>query len=258
MTDAVDAPSEPQILARAAGAAIAYRKTAGREPGVIFLSGFMSDMSGGKAIFLEELCRRRGQAFLRFDYFGHGESSGAFTDGTIGRWAEDAVAVLDEVATGPQVLIGSSMGGWIMLLVALARPERIAGLLGIAPAPDFTEDLIASELTAEQKEALAREGVLHVPSEYGPEPTPLTRDLIEEGARHLLLRRRIPLAMPVRLIHGMRDPDVPWQTSLRLVQMLESEDVELQLVKEGDHRLSAPQDLDRLGKTLDALLGAVG
>jgi pimeloyl-ACP methyl ester carboxylesterase len=246
--------STPGILARGDGATIAYHASAGRTPGVVFLTGFKSDMTGTKALALEESCRRRGQAFVRFDYFGHGASSGAFTDGTIGRWADDAVAVLDRLAVGPQVLVGSSMGGWIMLLAALRRPERIAGLIGIAAAPDFTEDLVPAELTAEQKAALARDGVVHLSSPYSPEPTPLTARLIEDGRNHLVLRRRIPLLCPVRLLHGMKDPDVPWQTSLRLAQMLESADVETTLVKEGDHRLSEPADLERLTATVTALL----
>lgn len=257
MNDATVAPPAPQILTRADGSAIAYHKTPGKSPGVVYLSGFMSDMTGGKALHVEERCRARGQACLRFDYFGCGASSGVFTDGTIGRWAEDTVAVLDALTEGPQVLVGSSMGGWVMLLAALARPERVAGLLGIAPAPDFTEDLLLPELSAEQKAALDRDGVVRVPSPYGPEPTPFTRALIEDGREHLVLRRKLPLTCPVRILHGMQDPDVPWQTSLRLCQMLESDDVEAQFVKSGDHRLSQPHDLDRLGRTLDALIDSL-
>lgn len=257
MNDAPLAPAVPRILARDDGAAIAYHKTSGKSPGVVFLSGFMSDMTGGKALFVEDRCKARGQACLRFDYFGCGQSSGTFTDGTIGRWAEDTVAVLDHLTEGPQVLIGSSMGGWIMLLAALARPERVAGLIGIAPAPDFTEDILVGELTAEQKTTLERDGVVYVDSPYGPEPTPFTQALIEDGRRHLVLRRKMPLTCPIRLIHGMADPDVPWLTSLRLAQMVESADVEIQFVKAGDHRLSQPHDLARLGRTLDALLDSL-
>jgi len=257
MNDASLAPAVPRILARDGGAAIAYHKTPGKSPGVVFLSGFMSDMTGGKALFVEDHCKARGQAFLRFDYFGCGQSTGTFTDGTIGRWAEDAVAVLDHLTEGPQVLIGSSMGGWIMLLAALARPGRVAGLLGIAPAPDFTEDLLVQQLSADEKAALERDGVVYVHSLYGPEPTPFTRALIVDGKRHLVLRRKMPLTCPVRILHGMDDPDVPWPTSLQLVQMLQSADVEVQFVKAGDHRLSQPHDLDRLGRTLDALLDSL-
>ena len=247
-------PHDPRILTRADGTTIAYHFTPGKSPGVIFLTGFKSDMCGGKALFLENVCRRRGNAFLRFDYRGHGQSSGDFIDGTIGSWAGDTVAALDDLTTGPQVLVGSSMGGWIMLLAALMRPERIAGLLGIAPAPDFTEDLMPGRLSADQKEMLERDGVIFLPSDYDEEPTPLTRKLMEDGRDNLVLRQRIPLACPVRLIHGMHDPDVPWQTSLRICQMLDSTDVEILLDKKGGHRLSEPHDLDRLEITLGKLL----
>ncbi len=214
----------------------------------------MSDMTGGKAIRLEHFCRARGLAYLRFDYFGHGASSGAFTDGTIGRWAEDAIFALDTLTEGPQILVGSSLGGWIMLLTALRRPDRIAAMLGIAPAPDFTEDLITEMLTDEQREILERDGVVPVYSPYDPEPTPVTKLIIDEGRDHLVLRDEIPLDCPVRLIHGMKDPDVPWQTSLRVAEKLRSTDVEIALVKEGEHRMSEPEDLERLCETLDSLL----
>jgi pimeloyl-ACP methyl ester carboxylesterase len=254
MNDATSAPPDPQILTRADGAAIAYHKTAGKSPGIVFLSGYMSDMTGSKAVFVEDFCKSRGQAFLRFDYTGHGQSSGAFTDGTIGQWAADAIFALDELTEGPQILVGSSMGGWIMLLAALARPERIAGLVGIAPAPDFTEDLLETQLLPEQKKIMQRDGVVYVESEYGPDPTPFTQALVDDGRDNLLLRRKIPLHCPVRIIHGMNDPDVPWQTALRISEMLESDDVEVQFVKSGDHRLSEESDLARLGRTLGALL----
>jgi len=219
----------------------------------VFLTGYMSDMTGGKAVRLEHFCRARGLAYLRFDYFGHGASSGTFTDGTIGRWADDAVFALDHLTEGPQVLVGSSLGGWIMTLAALRRPERIAGLLGIAAAPDFTEDLVEM-MTAEQKAILGRDGLVALASPYDPEPTPVTKLILEEGRNHLVLRDEIPLDCPVRLIHGMTDPDVPWQTSLRLAERLRSTDVEITLIKEGAHRLSEPNDLERLCETLDALL----
>ncbi len=246
--------SAPAILTRDGGATIAYRATAGKTPGVMFLGGYKSDMGGGKALFLEQFCRGRGTAFTRFDYQGHGLSGGVFTDGTIGLWTGDAVAVLDAVTEGPQLLVGSSMGGWIMLLAALMRPRRVAGLIGVAAAPDFTEDLMAGRLTAEQKVALERDGVIYAANPYGPEPTPIAKGFIDEGRRHLLLRRRIPLACPVRLIHGMRDAEVPWQTSLRLCQMLHAEDVELFLDKDGEHRLSEPHHLERLGFIVGSLL----
>ncbi len=242
------------MLDRADGARIAYNRTAGKAPGVLFLPGFRSDMTGDKALALESSCSTTGHAYLRFDYTGHGESSGEFADGTIGDWAEDAIFVLDELTEGPQVLVGSSMGGWVMLLVALARPERIAGLVGIAAAPDFTEDLMWETGGAAFRHALETEGVFHEPSEYSEEPTPITMKLIEDGRRHLLLRKPIPLTCPVRLIHGMADPDVPWATSQRLAAALASTDVEITFVKSGDHRLSGARDLARLTRAVGALL----
>lgn len=253
MTDA------PATLARPDGGALAYHATPAADPGdgrpgLVFCGGFASDMTGTKATALEAYARDRGLAFVRFDYLGHGASSGAFADGTIGRWAEDAVAVLDEVAEGPQVLIGSSMGGWIMLLAALARPEHIAGLVGIAPAPDFTEDLMWARYDAEVRATLERDGVYREPSAYDEEPYTITHQLIEDGRTHLLLRGPIPLACPVRILHGMRDEAVPWQTALRLAERIVSRDVEVTLVKDGDHRLSEPDDLARLFDTVTRLL----
>jgi pimeloyl-ACP methyl ester carboxylesterase len=247
----------PEFLRCPDGETIAFHRTPGRSPGVVFLTGYMSDMTGQKAMRLEQFCRGRGQAFLRFDYHGHGASSGAFTDGTIGRWAEDTIFVLDRLTEGPQVLVGSSLGGWIMLLAARARSQRIAGLLGVAAAADFTEDLISQALSPSEREVLERDGVVPVYSPYDPQPTPVTKLILEEGRRHLVLRDQIPLDCPVRLIHGMRDPDVPWRTSLSLADRLRSEDVEITLVKAGDHRLSEQRDLDRLCHTLELLLRRV-
>lgn len=246
--------SPPRFLVTADGARIAYHQTSGRPPGVVFLTGFKSDMTGQKALRLEGFCRARGQAFVRFDYLGHGASSGVFTEGTIGRWAADAISVIESVTTGPQVLVGSSLGGWIMLLAARALGERVVGLLGVAAAPDFTEDLIPPILSPSERETLARDGIVRLFSPYDPEPTPVTRQLLEEGRRHLLLRDEIPLMMPVRLIHGMNDADVPWRTSLRLADRLRSTDIEITLVKDGDHRLSRPEDLERLCDVLELLL----
>ena len=173
----------------------------------------MSDMTGSKALFLEDFARRRGHAFLRFDYQGHGASSGRFEEGTIGRWSTDAVAALDELAAGPQVLVGSSMGGWIMLLAALARPDRVAGLVGVAAAPDFTEALMWRKFTPEVRATLERDGVYYEPSDYGEEPYAINMELIVEGRKHLLMDASIPIACPVRLIHGSADPLV--QSSVR-------------------------------------------
>jgi pimeloyl-ACP methyl ester carboxylesterase len=233
---------------------IAYHRHAGRGPGIVFLGGFRSDMTGTKATFLERVARARGQAFLRFDHFGHGSSSGRFEDGTISRWAEDAVRVLDALTDGPQLLIGSSMGGWIMLLAARARPARIHGLIGIAPAPDFTSALMWPRFSADQRAALARDGVIHLPSEYG-DPAPITRALIEDGNRQSVLDAEIALDCPVRLLHGMADPDVPYQHSFKLVDRLRARDVRLTLIKDGDHRLSRDADLALLAQTVAELSG---
>ncbi|MGQ9370935.1 alpha/beta hydrolase family protein [Azospirillum sp. ST 5-10] len=234
-------------------ATIAYRHTPGRSPGVMFLGGFMSDMTGTKARALEAWAVARGLAFTRFDYRGHGASSGRFEDGTVGAWADDAVAVLDAATRGPQVLVGSSMGGWMMLLAARRRPQRVAGLVGIASAPDFTEDLIWGRLDAATREVILREGRWFRPSQYFGEPKPVTRALIEEGRDHLLLRGPIPFAGPVRLLHGLRDEDVPWQTSVRLAEALTTADVRLTLVKDGDHRLSRDADLALIAATVGEL-----
>lgn len=222
------------------------------------MTGFMSDMTGSKALALEDLCKSRGQAFLRFDYRGHGASSQAFKDGCIGDWADDALQALDRLTEGPQVLVGSSMGGWIMLLTALARPERVAGLVGIAPAPDFTEALIWQELTEPQRQTLMADGFVEVPSDYGDQPYVITKRLIEDGRNRLLLNKGpLPIRVPVRLIQGMEDKDVPWRTALDIQQAVESQDVEITFVKNGGHRLSEPHDLSRLVRTVEALLDQV-
>ncbi|WP_240796811.1 alpha/beta hydrolase [Terasakiella sp. SH-1] len=214
----------------------------------------MSDMDGGKALHLEEYCKKRGNAFLRFDCQGHGHSDGLFKDGHLSRWSDDAVDVLDQLSDGPQILVGSSMGGWNMLLTALKRPERIAALLGIAAAPDFTEDLMMNDLTPEQHHIINEQGYVEIPSDYGDDPYVISKALLDDGRENLLLRRPIELDVPVRLIHGMKDADVPWQTALRIQEMMTSTDVEIQFVKNGDHRLSEDHDLDRLTRALEALL----
>jgi pimeloyl-ACP methyl ester carboxylesterase len=250
--EAMSDASDERILMRADGTAIAYHRVPGKSPGVIFCGGFMSDMSGTKATALEAHCRRVGRACLRFDYRGHGRSSGAFVDGTVGLWAEDAVAVLDLTAPEPQILVGSSMGGWIVLLAALARPHRVAALVGVAAAPDFVLRMWDG-LPDAAKRRLETEGVYRRPSQYADEPYAITMKLIEDGRRHLVMRRPIPFAGPVRLLHGMRDPDVPWQVSLDLAAALVSEDVAVTLVKDGDHRLSEPADIARLLATVEDL-----
>lgn len=251
----------PQILARPDGSSIAYHRTARRPgtsgPGVVFLHGFMSDMDGGKALFVEEHCKTRGLAFVRFDQFGHGKSSGAFAEGCAGRWAEDTVAVLDALTDGPQILVGSSCGGWLMVLAALARPQRVAGLVGIAPAPDFTEDLVWPELTEEQREAVLRDGHVLIPSDYSDQPYTFSKRLFDDGRRNLVLRDEIPFDGPVRILHGQRDTAVPWERSLTLMDRLRSTDVECTFIKGGDHRLSEPADLARLARALDEVIERV-
>ncbi len=233
---------------------LAYARAAGRAPTLVFLPGFASDMEGEKARRVAQICAARGQAVLRFDYSGHGASGGRFEDGTIGGWRDDALAVIDALTDGPLVLVGSSMGGWLALLVALARAPRLAGLIGIAAAPDFTEILMWSAMPFTVRETLMREGRIMAPSPYGA-PTPITRALIEDGRRHLLLERPIPLTCPVRLLHGQADADVPWEVSLRLAEQITGGDVVVTLVKDGDHRLSRPSDLALLGATVAGLLG---
>jgi pimeloyl-ACP methyl ester carboxylesterase len=243
-------------LDRGDGVELAWRRLAGRGPGVVFLGGFNSDMTGTKAEDLAAFCAAQGRAFLRFDYSGHGTSGGRFVDGTIGRWAEDAARVLDALTEGPQILVGSSMGGWIALLLALRRPERVVGLIGIAAAPDFTSRITAA-LTPEARAAIETEGVWHRPSAYG-DPYPITRALLQDGERHLLLQAPVPVAVPVRLLHGQQDPDVPWELSLRTAAAITGPDVQVTLIKDGDHRLSRPADLLVLRRALAALLGQDG
>jgi pimeloyl-ACP methyl ester carboxylesterase len=241
-------------LDRGDGVELAWMGHQRQAPVVVFLPGFRSDMTGEKATALAAFCAAAGRAMLRFDYSGHGASGGRFEAGTIGRWTDDALAMIDRQTTGPLILVGSSMGGWIGLLAALVHPERIVGLIGIAAAPDFTEALMWQRMTPEERAALMRDGVLHRPSQYG-EPYPITRALIEDGRTRLLLGAPIALSCPVRLLHGQQDADVPWEMALRIAEKLLSRDVQVVLVKDGDHRLSRPQDLALLCRTLGALLG---
>ena len=237
------------------GHRIAYRHVAGVEPGILFCSGFHSNMQGDKALALEAWCRDSGRQFTRFDYFGHGESSGDAAQGRIGRWAEDTQRILDTVCRGPQVIVGSSMGGWMMLLTALARPGRVVGLVGIASAPDFSRAMKArlEELGAWAE--IEAQGHYDMPSHYPGESTyRIEKGFVEEAEQHCLLDAPIALNLPVRLLHGQADADVPCQRSMLLAQALASDDVEITLVKDGDHRLSRPRDLALLRRVLGALL----
>lgn len=235
------------------GANIAYLQRAGREPGVVWLGGFKSEMTATKATALDGWAERTGHSLVRFDYFGHGASSGNFRDGTVTRWRGDALAVIDEMTTGPQILVGSSMGAWLALLVALARPQRITALLLIAPAVDFTESLLWNRLPATVQSEILTKGVWLRPTAYGSEPYPITRALIEDGRKHLLLDGTIALSCPVRILQGMEDPDVPWTHALKLVEAL-GPDTQLTLVKDGDHRLSKPHELALIEQNLSALI----
>ncbi|MDR0810439.1 MAG: alpha/beta hydrolase, partial [Gemmobacter sp.] len=233
---------------------IAFHRTAGRGPGVVFLGGFRSDMTGTKAAHLQAWAEAAGRAFLRFDYSGHGRSSGDFLDGCVGDWAEDAVAAISALTEGPQILVGSSMGGWIALLAAQALPGRMAGLVGIAAAPDFTEDGIWATLTEAQKVELAQ-GRVELPSGYSEEPHIITRQLIEDGRRRLVLCGPLALPFPVRLLQGTADTDVPPAFALRLLDRAESPDMQLTLVKGADHRFSTPQCLDLITRAIAEVSG---
>jgi len=233
------------FLDRGDGEKVAWRAVSGRGPAVVWLGGFMSDMAGTKAQALADWAVAQGRAYVRFDYFGHGESSGDFRRGTITRWRQDALAVLEALTEGPVVLVGSSMGGWIACLAALAVPERVAAMVLIAPAPDFTEKLMRPGIPPEGLDALARDGVWLRPSQYG-DPYPIARELLEDGARWSILDAEVPIGAPVRILQGGEDPDVPWRHALELAQLIKGPDVVFTLIKDGDHRLSRPQDLERL------------
>jgi pimeloyl-ACP methyl ester carboxylesterase len=228
------------------GGHIAYRRRDGIEPGLMFLGGFRSDMSGTKATALDDLAAATGRACTRFDYRGHGASSGRFEELALSDWIADAVEVLDRVAEGPQILIGSSMGAWVALHLALLRPGRMAGLVTMAAAPDFTEELIWARLDERQRERMRGDGRIERPSAYASEPDILTLRLIEDGRSHLLLRAPIPIPCPARLIHGTADADVPWHVSLRLLDRLQSADARLTLIKDADHRLSEPPQIEAM------------
>jgi pimeloyl-ACP methyl ester carboxylesterase len=232
---------------------IAYRIQPGREPGVVWLGGFRSDMTGTKAEHLSRWATDRGRAYLRFDYSGHGASDGRFEDLVLSDWLGDALTVLDRLTAGPQILVGSSMGGWIAALLALRRPERVAGALFIAPAPDFTESLMWAQMTGPERDEILKQGRFVERSQYSPEPNIITRALIEDGRKHLILGGPIAIRCPVRIVQGMADPDVPWRHALVFADCLEADDVELTLIKAGDHRLSKPTELRRITDALESL-----
>jgi pimeloyl-ACP methyl ester carboxylesterase len=241
---------EHAILALPDGRRLAYRRTEGAGPWVVFLGGFRADMTGTKAAWLEDWARARSRGFLRFDYTGHGASSGAFADGSIGAWAADAEAMIGQLTDGPVVLVGSSMGGWLALLLA-RRLTQVAGLVGIAAAPDFTEDSVWAGFDDAQRRTLAETGVVRVASEYDPDGYPITRRLIEEGRDRLVLRAPLPLPFPVRLLHGTADADVPVAVALRLLAHADCADMRLTLVKDADHRFSSPECLALIARAIE-------
>jgi pimeloyl-ACP methyl ester carboxylesterase len=227
------------------GERLAWRRAPGAGPMVVWLGGYRSDMTGAKAQALAQWACENGRGYLRFDYFGHGASSGDFQAGTVTRWRQDALAVLDDLTDGEVVLVGSSMGGWIACLAAMARPGRVKALVLVAPAADFTEKLMTPNIPPQGHAALARDGVWFQPSEYG-DPDPVTAALLEDGARWSILPGPVPIGVPVRILQGGQDTAVPWRHALELAQGLNSDDVVFTLIKDGDHRLSRPQDIARL------------
>lgn len=235
------------------GRKIAYHKTEGTGPGVVFLGGFMSDMEGSKAVFLENWAIEQGRAFLRFDYSGHGQSSGKFVDGCIGDWFADARETIEKLTDGPQILVGSSMGGWISMLFAKADPRKLAGLVTIAAAPDFTEDGFFAGFSDAERAQLETEGVVYVPSDYG-DPYPITKRMIEDGRNNLVLREPLKFSFPVRMLQGTNDAVVTRATALRLLDHLEVDDMHLSFAKGGDHSLSTPDNLELIRATIEDVL----
>ncbi len=246
----------PDFITTPQGRKIAYHQTAGKGPGVVFLGGFKSDMMGAKAVHLEAWAKANGRAFLRFDYSGHGQSSEDFLDGAIGDWFEDAMAAIDALTQGPQVLVGSSMGGWISLQVARAMPERLVGLVGIAAAPDFTEDSMWGSFTEDMRRDLMEKGRVELPSDYSDQPYVITRRLIEEGRNRLVMRDPLHLPFPVRLLQGTADEDVPVSVAMRLLDHAQGPDIRLTLVKGADHRFSTPECLDLITASIEEILAA--
>ncbi len=243
-----------KTITSSAGHRLCYQISEGKDPVVVFLPGYKSDMSGTKATMLKSYCQELGHSCLLFDYSGHGISEGDFIDGSIGRWSEDSVEVIRQVVKDrPVILVGSSMGGWVMLLTALKLKQQIAAMLGIAVAPDFTEDLMWNGFSDEQKARLINEGVIYLPSEYD-EPLPVTYAAILDGRNNLLLGSDIDITCPARFIHGMLDVDVPWEVSLKTIDRLKATDVQLRLLKDGDHRLSNDDQLTIIRQMLRELV----
>lgn len=255
-------PAEPEFI-DVDGERIALRQVAGASPGVMWLGGFKSDMLGTKAETLSDWAQEKGHAFIRHDYSGHGESGGRFVDGTISLWLKQSLEVLRRRTQGPQILVGSSMGAWIALrmvqeLHKAGEGGRLAGLLLLAPAPDFTADLMEPQLTDEQKRDLEEKGYFEEPSEYSPEPNVYTKALFDDGRANRVMTGLIDTHCPVHILQGMADPDVPYHHALRLVEHLPADDVTLSLIRDGDHRLSRPQDLAMIISALEGLIERTG
>ena len=232
---------------------LAYLQQSGSGTGVVFCGGFRSDLTGTKAAALADWASANQRPYTRFDYFGHGASTGDFTDGTMSHWRGDIPHILDTLCDGPQILVGSSFGGWLSLMAALDRPEKVAALVLIAPAVDMTERLMWARFTEQTRKQLMTDGLIYDPSDYDPVGYPITRALIEDGQQHLMLAQPIALDLPVRILHGQQDDAVPWTLSLELAEQLISTDVELHFIKNGDHRLSAPQEIARLIELIEGL-----
>ncbi len=245
--------ADMQFLETPQGRQLAYHKFSGRMPAVVFLGGLRSDMTGTKAVHLETWARRSGREFLRFDYSGHGESSGEFTEGCIGEWHEDTVAAINGLTEEKVVVVGSSMGGWQALLLAKRMPERLAGIVTIAAAPDFTEDGYWEVWTEEERKTVMEEGEIALPSEYG-DAMVITRKLIEDGRDHFVLREPLKINMPVRMLQGTADMDVPTEVALRLLDHVEGPNIRLELIKDADHRFSTPECLDTITRAVEEVL----
>lgn len=238
--------------------AVQHRSSGSKDLGLMWLGGYRSDMEGSKAIALDEYAGEHGLACLRHDYSGHGQSGGKFIDGTISRWLEESLAVFDAYSKGPQILVGSSMGGWIAIRLAQelkrqGKADRIKALLLLAPAPDFTRELHGPKITDAQKQDLEDKGCFEVPTPYGPDPNVFTKALFDDGEKNLVLNGLIDIGVPVHIIQGMEDPDVPWQHAMRLVEHLPMEDVVLTLIRDGDHRLSRASDIEKILQSVDGL-----
>ena len=244
---------KPSFLSRAGHPDIAYLRQTGTGPGVLWLGGYASDMRGTKAAFLADWAARHGRSFCRFDYTGHGDSGGDFEDGSIGEWAQDALAVLDQLTDGPQILVGSSMGAWVACLLAKWRPEKTGAMLLIAPAPDFTSELMWPSWDEVTRQTMMRAGRVEIPSAYDDSVMVYTRKLVEDGEANRVLSQPLDIDVPVRILQGMEDETVPWQHAVRLAEHIGTGNVILTLIKKGDHRLSTPDDLELLAETLEAL-----